>query len=248
MEKLVTIITPLYNAEKYIEGTIESVINQTYKNWEMIIIDDDSKDNSYKLVLELAKQDKRIKLIKNKENSGVTKTRNKGIELARGKYIAFLDADDLWGKMKLEKQISFMEKSKALISYTGYEKINEDGCIRGEIKVPKKVTYNDSLKGNIMGCLTVIYNCEKLGKKYFKELKMSEDHVLWLEILKKIDSYGIEEPLAKYRVLKDSRSSSKIEAIKFQWKINREIEKLNLIESIYYFINYLWFGYRRYKV
>jgi glycosyltransferase involved in cell wall biosynthesis len=248
MEKLVSIITPLYNAEKYIEKTIESVINQTYKNWEMIIVDDYSKDNSYKLVLELSKQDKRIKLIKNDKNNGVTKTRNKGIKLAKGKYIAFLDADDLWKKEKLEKQIFFMERSKISISYTGYEKINEDGTIRGEIKVPKKVIYHESLKGNIMGCLTVIYNCEKLGKKYFKELKMSEDHVLWLEILKSTDSYGIEKSLAKYRVLENSRSSSKIDAIKFQWEINREIEKLNIFKSIYYFIKYLWNGYKRYKV
>ncbi|MCS5420420.1 MULTISPECIES: glycosyltransferase family 2 protein [Psychrilyobacter] len=248
MEELVSIITPLYNAEKYIEATINSVQGQTYKNWEMIIVDDCSKDNSYNLVVKLAEQEKRIKLIENKANSGVTKTRNKGIELAKGKYIAFLDADDLWKKEKLEKQISFMKKNKVLISYTGYEKINENGTIRGEIKVPKNVTYHESLKGNIMGCLTVIYNCEKLGKKYFKELKMSEDHVLWLEILKDTDSYGVEESLAQYRVLGNSRSSSKIDAIKFQWEINRKIEKLTRIESVYYFINYLWYGYRRYKV
>lgn len=247
-ENLVSIITPLYNAENFIEETIKSVLDQSYSNWEMIIVDDCSKDNSYNLVAKLAERENRIKLIKNEENNGVTKTRNKGIKLTKGKYIAFLDADDLWKKEKLKKQISFMEKSKALISYTGYEKVDEDGIIRGKIKVSKKVTYHDSLKGNIMGCLTVIYNQEKLGKKYFKELKMSEDHVLWLEILKDIDSYGIEESLAQYRVLENSRSSSKIDAVKFQWKINRKIEKLNLIESIYYFINYLWFGYRRYKV
>lgn len=248
MEELVSIITPLYNAEKYIEATINSIQNQTYKNLEMIIVDDCSKDGSYNLVLKLSKQDKRIKLIKNKENSGVTKTRNKGIKLAKGKYIAFLDADDLWKKEKLEKQVSFMKKNKILISYTGYEKINEDGTIRGIIEVPKRVIYSESLKGNIMGCLTVIYNQSKLGKKYFKELKMSEDHVLWLEILKDTDSYGIQESLAQYRVLENSRSSSKINAIKFQWKINREIEKLCILKSVYYFINYLWFGYRRYKV
>lgn len=248
MEDLVSIITPLYNAEKYIEATINSVQNQTYKNWEMIIVDDCSKDNSYGLVKKIAKNESRIKLVKNKENCGVTKTRNKGIKIAEGKYIAFLDADDLWHPKKLEKQISFMKKNKVLISYTGYEKINEDGTIRGKIKVPIKVTYHESLKGNIMGCLTVIYDQEKLSKKYFKELKMSEDHVLWLEILKDTDSYGIGDSLAKYRVLENSRSSSKIDAIKFQWKINRKIEKLSILKSVYYFVNYLWLGYRRYRV
>jgi len=248
-DNLVSIITPLYNADKYIGEAIGSVINQTYKNWEMLIIDDGSEDKSHEKALKYSEKDKRIKVLKNERNLGVIKTRNRGIEIAKGRYIAFLDSDDLWKKEKLEKQIKFMENNKIFISYTGYEKINEDGSLRGGIKVPKKVTYSDSLKGNVMGCLTVTYNQEKLGKRYFTELEMSEDHVLWLEILKEVEaSYGISESLAQYRVLKNSRSSSKINAIKFQWEINRQIEKLNIFQSLYYFINYLWFGYRRFIV
>lgn len=249
MESLVSIITPLYNAEKYIGETIESVLNQSYKNWEMLIIDDSSKDNSLKIAKKYEVTDKRIKVIKNEKNLGVTKTRNKGITLAKGKFIAFLDADDLWKSEKLKKQIFQMEKEDAIISHSSYDKINEDGSYRGTITAPKIVRYVDSLKGNIMGCLTVVYNQEKIGKKYFRELEMSEDHVLWLDILKNQgSSLGIEESLSKYRVLGESRSSNKINAIKFQWKINREIEKLNLFESYYYFTCYLWSGFKRYKV
>lgn len=249
IEPLVSIITPLYNAEKFIGETIESVISQTYNNWEMLIIDDASKDSSLNISSSYEQKDNRIKVIKNYENLGVIKSRNRGIKKAKGKYIAFLDADDLWKNNKLKKQIKFMEENQIAISYTGYEKINEDGSFRGKLWTPKRLSYKDSLKGNLMGCLTVVYNIEKIGKKYFKEIKMSEDHLLWLEILKEeVVACGLEESLAQYRVIKNSRSKNKFNAIKTQWKINREIEKLGFFKSLYYFINYLWYGYKRYKV
>jgi len=248
-EKLVSIIVPLYNNQLFVEMTLKSVIEQTYKNWELIVIDDCSTDKSFDLVMEYSKKDDRVKVLKNNKNQGVVATRNRGITLANGEYIAFLDSDDLWKKEKLEKQINFMEKNNFALSYTGYDKITENGDFRGIVEVSEKVTYASSLKGNIMGCLTVIYSQKILGKKYFKEIEMSEDHVLWLEIIKEIEvCYGLNESLAQYRVLKNSRSSNKIKAIIFQWKINREIEKLNILKSIYYFSCYLWRGYKRYKL
>lgn len=243
---LVSVITPLYNCEKYIEETILSVINQTYENWEMIIIDDCSKDGGIKIVEKYQKLDNRIKLYKNEENQGVSYTRNRAIDLSEGKYIAFLDSDDLWKKEKLEKQISFMEKNNIVLSYTGYEKINSDGSLRGEIKVPEKLDYNELLKNCLIGFLTAVYRKEDLKEFRFIKSK-AEDYIFWLNILKKIKiASGLQESLAYYRVLNNSRSSNKIDIVKFHWKIYREIEKLGLLKSIYYYVIYIKRGIFRF--
>ena len=245
-EPLVSIITPLYNSEKFIAETIESVLAQTYKNWEMIIVNDCSKDNGASIVEKYVGKDKRIKLFNNERNMGVSFTRNRAIDLAQGKYIAFLDSDDLWHKEKLKKQIGMMEEKNISLSYTAYTKINENGSLRGKIEVPEKVNYKGLLKGNIMGCLTVVARKDILKDSKFKQTKQ-EDYILWLELLKKINfSCGLQESLAFYRVLDNSRSSNKVDLVKFNWKIYREVEKLNLIESIYYFVIYLTRGIRRY--
>lgn len=245
-EPLVSVITPLYNSEKFIAETIESVLNQTYKNWEMIIVNDCSKDNGPSIVQEYQKKDKRIKLFNNEINQGVSFTRNRAIELAQGKYIAFLDSDDLWKDKKLEKQVKLMEENKVFLSYTGYNKMNEDGSERGRIEVPEKVNYKELLKGNIMGCLTVTVRKDILKKDPFKNTKQ-EDYILWLELLKQEKfAYGIIESLAYYRVLNNSRSSNKIDLVKFNWRIYKEFEKLSLIESLYYYIIYIYRGIKRY--
>lgn len=248
MEPLVSIVTPAYNVEKYIEETIKSVLNQVYKNWEMIIVEDCSKDNTFRLIQNLSKKDSRIKLYQNDKNRGVSFARNRAIDLAQGKYIAFLDADDLWDKEKLEKQIIFMETNKILLSYTGYRKINSDGSLRGNIKVPLKLDYDELLKNCLIGFLTAVYNQEKLGKYYFKNMK-AEDYIYWLEMIKSIDSaYGIKESLASYRVLENSRSSNKIDIVKHHWKIYYEIEKLGLIKAIKYYLIYISRGFKRYRI
>lgn len=248
MEPLVSIITPAYNVEKYIEQTINSVLNQTYKNWEMIIVEDCSKDNTFKLIQNLSKRDTRIKIYQNKRNSGVSFTRNRAIDIAQGKYIAFLDADDLWDKEKLEKQIQFMEKNDILLSYSSYRKINSDGSIRGNINVPLKLDYDEILKNCMISCITGVYNQEELGKYYFKNMK-AEDYIYWLEMIKKIEfAYGIEEPLASYRVLENSRSSNKIDIVRYHWRIYYEIEKLGLIKSIKYYLIYIFRGLKRYRI
>lgn len=245
---LVSIITPAYNADKYIEETICSVINQSYQKWEMIIIDDCSKDLTYEKIKKYSEKDRRIKLLQNVNNKGVAFTRNRAIELSQGKYIAFLDADDLWDEKKIEKQVEFMEKNKILLSYTGYRKIDEDGSIRGEIKVPLKLDYDELLKNCLIGFLTSMYNQEILGKQYFKNIKV-EDYVYWLEMIKKIEfAQGLEESLASYRVLENSRSSNKLDIVKQHWKIYYNIEKLGLIVSIKYYLIYLYRGLKRYKI
>lgn len=246
MEPLVSIITPLYNSEKYIAETIESVLAQTYSNWEMIIVDDCSKDNGVEIVEKYREKDKRIKLYQNEINKGVSYTRNRSIDIAQGKYIAFLDSDDLWKKEKLEKQINFMEQNNIVLSYTAYEKINEDGSKRGEIRVPEKLDYKELLKNCLIGFLTAIYRKEELKNFKFINSK-AEDYIFWLSILKKIEyAYGINEILASYRVLNNSRSSNKIDIVKFHWKIYRKIEKLSLLRSIYYYLIYTKRGIARY--
>lgn len=245
-EPLVSIITPLYNSEKFIAETIESVLAQTYKNWEMLIVNDYSKDNGAKIVEEYVKKDKRIKLFNNEKNMGVSFTRNRAIDLSQGKYVAFLDSDDVWHKEKLEKQIKFMEDNNLSLTYTSYTKMNEDGSLRGTINVPEKLNYKELLKNCLINCISGVYLKEKFKNIYFRKTKV-EDYIFWLEMFKKIDfAYGIQESLAYYRVSNNSRSSNKIDIVKFHWKIYREIEKLSLMESIYYFVIYVKRGLFRF--
>ena len=162
--KLVSIITPSYKSEKFISQTIESVLGQTYQNWEIIIVDDVSPDNSNKIIEEYSKKDSRIKLIKLEKNSGAAVARNIAIEESKGRYIAFLDADDIWKPEKLEKQIEFMRKNNYAFTYTAYEKVDENGVVFGKIGVPLKVSYNQLLRTCVIGCLTAVYDREKLAK------------------------------------------------------------------------------------
>lgn len=239
-KNLVSIITPMYNSEKYIGITIESALNQTYKDWEMIIVDDCSSDNSPKIVKEYAKNDERIKYIKTDSNKGVSNARNIALKMANGQFISFLDSDDIWDEDKLKKQVDFMKKNNCTISFTAYELIDENNeKLNKIINVPKTVDYNTLLKGNILGCLTVMIDKSKLDF----EIKMSgvrhEDYVLWLSILKKGHiAYGINEVLAEYRKSITSLSGNKIKSAIWTWKIYRNIEQIPLHKCIYYFINY----------
>lgn len=235
VDELVSIIIPLYNSEKYIEETIKSVLDQTYKNWEMLIIDDCSTDNGAEIVKKY-QDDKRIKYFKLDINSGAAVCRNKGIELSNGEYIAFLDSDDLWKKEKLEKQIRFMKENNYSISFTEYEEIDENGNkLNILIKSPRKpVTYRRYLLTNPIGCLTGMYNVKKLGKVYMPLMRNREDTGFWLNILKKEKAYSLNENLAFYRIRKNSLSFNKYKLIKFHWNLYRKVEKLSVIESLFY--------------
>lgn len=248
MKNLVSIITPSYNSAKFIGKTIESVLDQIYQNWEMIIVDDVSPDNSNKIIEEYSKKDTRIKLIKLEQNSGAAVARNRAIKESKGRYIAFLDADDMWKPEKLEKQIEFMRKNNYAFTYTAYEKIDENGLVFGEIGVPLKVSYNQLLKICVIGCLTAIYDVEKLGKVYMPTNTKREDFATWLNILKKVDfAYGIKQNLSQYRVYKSQSSNKKVKMAKENWKLYREIEKLNIFKAIYYFSHYAIRGILRTK-
>jgi len=238
---------PSYRSEKFISQSIESAIAQTYQDWEMIIVDDVSPDNSNKIIKEYLEKDSRIRLIKLAKNSGPAVARNRAIKKAKGRYIAFLDSDDIWLPEKLEKQIRFMQDHEVELCYSSYFVIDETSATVGQFNIPSlKVDYKELLKTCIIGNLTAIFNIEKIGKIYMEDVG-HEDYTLWLKILKKIDhAYGIKEPLAKYRVSKKSVSGNKLIAATWQWKVYREVEKLSLVRSVYYFLYYAYNGIRKY--
>lgn len=236
INNLVSIITPSYKSENFISQTIESVLAQTYQDWEMIIVDDVSPDNSNDIVEKYCKKDSRIKLIKLEKNSGPAVARNRAIEEAKGRYIAFLDADDLWKPEKLEKQIKFMQENDCALSYSAYETMSEEGKLQNKfINPPLKVSYKDLLKSNYIGCLTAIYDTQKVDKVYMPFIKKRQDYGLWLRILKKTDfAYGINEPLATYRLMSNSVSSNKISLFKYHYKLFTEFENIGKIRTLYY--------------
>lgn len=232
----------MYNSETFILETINSVINQTYKNWELILIDDCSKDNTLQKVKPLLSKYANIKLIKNDKNLGAAITRNKGIEVAKGSYIAFLDGDDLWKPHKLEVQIAFMNANKYAVSYSSYEQIDENGNpLNKLVKALPNLPYNKYLKSNYIGNLTGMYSVEILGKIKAPNLRKRQDWLLWLSVIKKAGqpAYGIEESLAYYRVRENAMSSNKFELIKHNYWVYKKGLGFSTIKSIYFMIVFL---------
>ncbi|TCC93953.1 glycosyltransferase family 2 protein [Pedobacter frigiditerrae] len=239
MKPLVSIITPCYNSADFIVETINSVISQTYENWEMIIVDDNSSDNSRELVEELIKENHKIQLISLKENGRVSNARNVGLAAAKGKYIAFLDSDDIWLKDKLSLQVSIMEEKSLVLTFGAYKRIDEAGeIISITIIPPTTVNYKQLLGHNV-----IIFSSSMVLKSALDGIVLKnvghEDWVFWLDLMKKnIIGYGIKEELIYYRIRKGSVSSNKLKVIGYTWKILRESEKLGFIESVYHFTKY----------
>ncbi|WP_105265356.1 glycosyltransferase family 2 protein [Pseudoalteromonas sp. T1lg76] len=245
---LVSVIMPLYNAASFLEETVQSVIQQTLTDWELIIVDDFSTDSSLSVLAPLIDAEPRIKLIQQAENAGVSVARNKAISNAKGRYIAFLDSDDLWLPYKLEKQIDFMRSNNIAFSYSAYEKVDEAGNCFGRVGVPEKVDYNNLLKTCVIGCLTAIYDTNRLGKVYMPLNTKREDFATWLCILKKVDfAYGYQDVLAQYRVYASQSSGKKAQMAQENWYLYRHIEKLGFIRSTYYFVHYAVKGILRTK-
>lgn len=230
---------PTYNASKTIKESINSVLKQTYTRWELLITDDCSDDDTVDIVMAYSRNDSRIKLFKNTENSGAGFSRNNSIQNASGRFIAFLDSDDVWKHEKLEKQISFMVDNNYAFTYTFYRKMSEDGRKLSGIHPILKVDYNNLLKSNVIGCLTAIYDASILGKVYMPNLRKRQDMALWLSILKKIEyAYCLPQELAFYRECINSLSSNKFKALPYQWALYRKHLELPLIKSCYYFSHY----------
>lgn len=235
-EELISIITPTYNCGKFIGETIETVLNQTYKNWEMIIVDDESKDNTEEVVSTY--KDPRIKYIRLTENSGAAIARTRAMQEAKGKYMAFLDSDDLWKSNKLEAQIKFMKKNNYNFVCSSYEQIDEQGNKnRKIIKCKKKVDYNGVLLSCPVGNSTVMYNVQKLGKFEVPNIRKRNDDALWLKMLKKERYiYGQDEVLMEYRIRQNSISSNKLDLVKYHWYLYREIEHLSVFRSAFHIV------------
>lgn len=248
MSSLVSIIMPHFNTVQYIEASILSVVSQTHIEWEILIIDDASDLEQYERLVDIASFDDRINLIRLDKNSGAAVARNKGIELAKGRYIAFLDSDDVWLPTKLDEQIKFMRSNDVAFSYCSYEKVDEMGNVFGVVGVPDKVSYSDLLKVCSIGCLTAIYDTQRLGKIYMPLIRKRQDLGLWLSILKKIPyAYAAPGVLARYRVRSDSISANKRVAAQYTWKLYREVEGLSFFKAIYYFSHYAFNGVLRTK-
>lgn len=233
---LVSIITPTFNSELFIEDTFNSIKSQTYSNWEWIVVDDFSSDGTCKKIENLMLLDKRIKLFQNDTNMGAAVSRNKAIEKASGRFIAFLDSDDLWSSFKLEKQVMFMLEKNISFSYSAYGMITESGMdCKKTFNPPDRLDYMSMLKENQIGCLTAIYDQQVLGKCYMPLIRKRQDYGLWLSVLRKIPfAYKVPGVLAFYRIRNESVSSSKINLLKFNYKLFREFEKLSVLHSVYY--------------
>ncbi len=231
---LVSIVMPSYNASDYIRESIDSVIAQTYTNWELIIVDDCSVDDTEKIICDYMKKDRRISFYRLEQNSGSAIARTRAISLAKGKYIAFLDSDDLWFENKLTEQIAFMEKHGYLFTCTSYIEIDEHGNDLGStVMALDEYDYNALLK-RCPGNLTVIYDASVLGQFEVNNIKRRTDYVLWLQVIKKAKAlYGLKKPLAAYRIRAGSVSSKKVRLVKYHWYIYRKIEGLSVIKSIY---------------
>lgn len=238
--ELVSIITPTYNSALTIAYTIQSVLAQSYSQWQMFIVDDASTDNTVDIIKKWQALDDRILLIQLDCNSGAAIARNTAIKLATGRYIAFLDSDDRWLEDKLTQHIGFMTKHKAGLSFTAYKKVSEQGNHINDMGVPAQINYTQLLKCNVIGCLTAIYDTHKIGKVYMPEIRTRQDYGLWLYILKnKVKvAHGLNKVLATYLVREDSISANKKSAAISTFKLYRDVENLGSIRSLYCFFGY----------
>ena len=239
---LVSIVMPTYNSEEFINQTILSVISQTYKNWELIITDDASIDKTCDLVKVFCEKDRRVKLFQLGKNNGAAVARNNCLEHVNGRYIAFLDSDDLWKKDKLAIQIDFMQKNNIPISFTSYEFIDVLGNnLNKVIRANKNVDYNGYLKNTIIGMSTSMIDTSLVSNVRFKDIRTRQDTYLWISLLKTgLIAYGLDIVLSKYRFRKNSISSNKFKAASQVWKLYYNFERLGFLTSSYYFIFYIF--------
>lgn len=233
---LVSIITPSYNSSEFIADTIEGILKQTYQNWELLITDDCSTDNSVEIIKSYALKDSRIKLWQLEENSGAGICRNKSIEAAQGRYIAFCDSDDVWMPTKLEMQLLFMENKGCALVYSSYMLMNEQKEVTGIVVCRKKEDFASVRRDCKIGCLTAMYDTLKVGKVYMPPIRKRQDWGLWLKILRECKvAYGVKEPLAYYRVRAGSISNKKLSLIKHNINVYRTVLQYSTCKAYFFF-------------
>lgn len=245
---LVSVVMPAYNAARYIEGSIRSVMAQTVTDWELIVVDDCSDDDTCRIVQTLAAADPRIRLVRSEANSGVAKTRNRAMDLARGQYVAFLDSDDIWYPKKLEKQIALMEDKRAELSYTSYRLVAaSDRKPISDYLVPEETSFADMLGQNRIGCSTVVMTRELADRHRFTTDFYHEDYVLWLRMLQDgVKMAGVPEILVDYRYYPTSKAGNKLASAKHRWEIYRRYLGLSGVKSAFYLAQYALAGVRKY--
>ncbi len=245
---LISVIMAAYNAEKTIEQAIMSVLTQSYKNLELLVVDDCSSDHTVSIVECIAKKDVRVKLVQNPKNSGVSYTRKQGLEKSAGSWIAILDSDDVWDPEKLEKQIELQKEKNADLLYTGSAFMNENGKrIDWYLHAPAELTYRQLLKQNLVSNSSALVRKELYDQFYAVGDRMHEDFAIWLGILKTgRKAYGVDEPLLVYRLAKSSKSGNKLNAAKMNWNTYRYVG-LNLLEAAYFMCWYMIKGILKYR-
>jgi teichuronic acid biosynthesis glycosyltransferase TuaG len=246
---LVSIVTPAYNATRFIGETIRSVLAQTHGNWEMIVVDDCSSDGTCALVEQFVRQDARVRLVRQKSNAGPSAARDTALQAASGRYIAFLDSDDLWLSNKLENQLRFMNEVGAAISFTRFRRMNEGGTGEGHlVPIPDRLTYSQLLRNTAMATSTVLIDRGATGPFRMREIPC-DDYALWLEIVKRgFAAYGLQEDLMRYRVVSSSFSRNKAKYAMKVWHTYRDLG-LNLPFASWCFANYAaraWLKYRKF--
>ncbi len=246
---MVSVIMPAHQAQQYIEAAIRSVMAQTVTDWELLVIDDGSTDGTAAIVSRLAREDRRVRLLSNRENLGAAESRNRGIQYSRGSYLAFLDGDDLWEPRKLEIQLAALEISGAGLCCTSYGIIDGAGNpSKKDYLVPQRVTFSRLLRENIMGCSTVVLRRDALGAHRFPVGYLHEDYGLWLQLLKAgVTAVGCRQVLAQWRSRPGSRSGNKGKSAAGRWKIYRAHLRLPLYKAAFYFASYALLGLRKYS-
>lgn len=244
---LVSVIMPCYNMENYITATINSVQRQTYPHWELLIVDDASTDRTVGIIQDLCSQDDKIQFVVKPKHSGIADTRNQCISMAKGRFMAFLDADDVWHPEKIEQQLQFMTERKIGFSYSSYDCIDEEGNLLGKIvKSAGNLDYNAYMHNTIIGCSTVMIDTTIIGNVYVPHFRTSEDTATWLNILKKgFLAYAIEQPLTSYRIRQHSASSNKLKASADLWRVYRQQEKLPIFKALSCFFSYAYHAVKK---
>jgi teichuronic acid biosynthesis glycosyltransferase TuaG len=239
----ISIIMPAYNSSRTIVESIDSVLAQTFNSWELLITDDCSTDSTMEIVERKIQGDPRIKLFRLEQNSGAGAARNHSIKEAKGNYIAFLDADDLWVPTKLQIQLDYMQSHSYDFTFSAYQTISAEGELGKVYNPPAVATRERLLYSNVIGCLTAMYNAKTLGKRYMSTIRKRQDFHLWLEILQVCkEAYCIPEVLAYYRIGNSSLSSNKFKVLSYQWELYRSVLGLGVLRSTWYFIWYILFG------
>jgi teichuronic acid biosynthesis glycosyltransferase TuaG len=248
VDNLVSVITPVYNSARFVAETIRSVQSQTDSNWEMILVDDCSTDSSAEIIASFAKSDSRIHYIKLAQNSGAAAARNRALAQAHGRYVAFVDADDIWLPDKLRRQLDLMRRKSAGFCYAAIEMIDENGTVvKPKRPVRAQIGYRFLLSNTMIACSSVVIDRGVTGDFRMPDVRKGQDFATWLMLLRNgLIAHGINEVMVRYRLVSGSVSSNKLGALKRTWRIYREQEKLNFVRSVFHFCLYTLHALKKY--